>query len=193
MKGDRERCLESGMDGYVSKPIQAAELHQTIAEVYARFAPAQAPDRPVETFPPAVTAELPFDPASSLALVEDDQALLVEIIELFLDESPRLMTTIQHTCATGESAELMRAAHTLKGMAGNFGAPKVVALAFELELSGKNGRLDNALPLCETLDQELTRLQEALAAYRQEQALAPHPAFPIDALGKTAILQRVAL
>jgi CheY-like chemotaxis protein/HPt (histidine-containing phosphotransfer) domain-containing protein len=193
MKGDRERCLECGMDGYVSKPLQAAELHQTIAEVYARFAPAKAAATPAESAAPVLAVESSFDPASSLELVEGDQELLVELIELFLNESPRLMATIHQTNATGASAELMRAAHTLKGMSGNFGARKVVELAFELELIARSGSVAGALPLCRALDQELSRLHGALAAYKQQYvSAAAQPPPMLDAPSTNVMLQRVA-
>ena len=166
MKGDRERCLESGMDGYVSKPIQAAELHQTIAEVYARFAP------------PATTevtqaSELPFDPVGSLDMVEGDQELLTELIGLFLSESPALLTVIQQSSANSQSDQLTRAAHSLKGMAGNFGAQKVVTLACELELLGRDGQLQEAASLSASLTDEVNHLNAALQSFQAQGLKTP--------------------
>jgi two-component system, sensor histidine kinase and response regulator len=165
MKGDRERCLESGMDGYVSKPIQAAELHQTIAEVCARFAPPAITEA-------GQTLELPFDPVASMDMVEGDQELLTELIGLFLDESPTLVTAIQESSANGQSDQLMRAAHSLKGMAGNFGAQKVVTLAYELEMLGRNGQLQGTASLSASLTTEVNYLNTALRAFL-EKNLAP--------------------
>lgn len=165
MKGDRARCLAAGMDGYVSKPIQAAELHQAIAEVYARYAPpAPAPVLPVLPVL-VVEPEPPFDPARSLDMVEGDQELLTELIALFLHESPQLVAEIQHSSANGQSGQLMHAAHSLKGMAGNFGAQPVVTLAYELEGLGRTGQIDGAASASATLSAEVNRLNAALQAF----------------------------
>jgi PAS domain S-box-containing protein len=166
MKGDRERCLETGMDGYVSKPIQATELHQTIAEVCARYI------TPATTAPAALT-ELPFDPVCSMALVEGDQELLTELIGLFLSESPQLLTAIQQSSANGQSEQLMRNAHSLKGMAGNFGAQKVMTWAQELEILGRNGQTQGTASLSATLAIEVNRLNAALQAFREQELNTP--------------------
>jgi signal transduction histidine kinase/CheY-like chemotaxis protein/HPt (histidine-containing phosphotransfer) domain-containing protein len=160
MNGDRERCLSAGMDGYVSKPIQPAELYQAIVEAYA--AASQSTDAATAG---EATTEPVFDPQLSLALVENDHALLQELIRLFLRESPALLTTIQQSSADGQSDQLKHAAHSLKGIASNFGAQKVVSLAFELEQLGRNGQTSGAAHTSAALAQEVNRLNSSLQIF----------------------------
>jgi HPt (histidine-containing phosphotransfer) domain-containing protein len=81
---------------------------------------------------PEPTPEPPFDEAALRDRVEGDTELLQEIVELFLDDSPRQLAAVQAAAAAGDAQALMRVAHTLKGAASNFGAAAVVTAALEL-------------------------------------------------------------
>ena len=149
MQGDRERCLAAGMDAYLSKPIQAAELFAIIAELV-----------PAAT-PPG--SEKVFDQSVLLAQVEGDQELLAELVELFTEDCPRLLSEIKQAVVRGEGDGLARAAHTLKGAASNFGAQGVVTLAQRLEEMGYAGELAGATATCAALGTEVERLNTALS------------------------------
>ncbi len=147
MKGDRERCLEAGMDGYVSKPIEADALWRAIREVV----------RPRERKPPT------YDRAAALARVSGDADLLRELAGVFREESPRLMAEIREALGRGDARKVEYAAHTLKGSASFFGARDVVEAAFALERMGRAGQLADGPGAAERLTSAVGDLDTDLA------------------------------
>jgi two-component system, sensor histidine kinase and response regulator len=100
MQGDRERCLEAGMDDYLAKPIRAKELQH----VLARFCgPASAGEAPASAAPVAETTDTDsvIDWDAALAGVSHKADLLRELVQLFLQEAPRLVAQLRE--ATGPS------------------------------------------------------------------------------------------
>ena len=153
MKGDRERCLEAGMDGYVSKPLQAEAL---FAAVEGR-APAAAP-------PPATA------PAQSALLDETaiarnfggDEQFFREVAGTLLESSPGWLAEIRAAAEAGDAAKLRIAAHTLKGAVSHFGARAVHEAANDLEQLAKQGNLQSAPALLAKLDRTLAQFKAAL-------------------------------
>jgi CheY-like chemotaxis protein/HPt (histidine-containing phosphotransfer) domain-containing protein len=131
MKSDYDRCLESGMDAYVSKPFRAAELWQAID----RLLPSQ------NNVAEVADADHPAAPSSSiidwnvaLGNVGGDTELLKELTGIFLDESPQWMQVIQDSYAANDMTHLRITVHKLKGALETLGVPSVAATARELEL-----------------------------------------------------------
>jgi HPt (histidine-containing phosphotransfer) domain-containing protein len=110
----------------------------------------------------AAPVKAPFDEAALRERVEGDDELLTEIVELFLEDSPRLLEEVRAAVAAGDAAELKRAAHTLKGAASNFGAAAVVAVCLELEAMSRSGDLAAAAPAGDRLTAALRELDAAL-------------------------------
>jgi HPt (histidine-containing phosphotransfer) domain-containing protein len=176
MKGDRERCLEAGMDGYVSKPIQAQKLEEEIGRAVAASARAQgwpAPSRAAEVEkPPAGIAAGPvFDVAAALERMGGDEELLREIAEMFLDDCPRLMSHLREAVARGDAGALGVAAHSLKGAAGNFYARAAVEGAQRLETAAEQGDLTGAAGALAETEVEVERLSQTLRLYRGGQVV----------------------
>jgi two-component system, sensor histidine kinase and response regulator len=163
MKGDRERCFEAGMDGYVSKPLQVQQLFEVIAGLVPTLARAEA-DTPDQTAP----TEQVFDRNAALDRVEGNWELLQEIVSLFFDEIPRLLSAVQEPIARRDAKALERAAHTLKGAVGNFGAKGAFDAALRLEAMGRGRDLTNVAEAYAELEKEVTHLKGALAALREE-------------------------
>jgi CheY-like chemotaxis protein len=159
MKGDRERCLAAGMDGYVSKPIHPPELFRMLEEMS-----------------PRISAPLPgVTGASSGGAVEvdleevrerlgGDEELLREVVALFLEECPRLMSIIQQGVESRDAARIAHAAHTLRGAAANLGARALSQAAQRLEALGRLGDLSHVEEICSVLEQALERITPAFTA-----------------------------
>jgi HPt (histidine-containing phosphotransfer) domain-containing protein len=92
-----------------------------------------------------------------------DEQLAREMVVLFVDECPQMIGAVHDALATGSSDAVRRAAHALKGAAGNFTPDGPTATARRLELSAAEGRLDEAAALINRLEQELDELRQAMA------------------------------
>ncbi|MCI0457432.1 MAG: response regulator, partial [Gemmataceae bacterium] len=172
MKGDRERCLEAGMDSYVAKPIQPAGLRQAITDVLPLLAP-RTNGKPHDSAPEEGTrgaeAAVPvLDRADVLTRVNHNKQILRQIIGLFREDCPQLLAAVRAALERGQAGELARAAHTLKGAVGNLGATVAFQAALELETLGYGGDLSGARAALARLEGELGRFHEALAHWDRE-------------------------
>jgi two-component system sensor histidine kinase/response regulator len=159
MKGDRERCLEAGMDDYVSKPVEAHELYRVLEHVGGNPAPAEpGPPRKVDQ------AQV-FDRQAALARLGGDEALLMEVANLFLQDGPRLLQEIRAAFSRGDAAGVYQNAHALKGSAGYLGGTRASAAAQALEMIGKSGDLTQAGEALPILEGEIGRLTRAVADF----------------------------
>jgi HPt (histidine-containing phosphotransfer) domain-containing protein len=149
------------MDGYISKPIRSAELHQAIDEIAGVGKKAIAETAAHNTTaaasqPPPVDGR--GDWSVALATVQGSEELLREILEAFLEETPRQLASIEQALAKSDAALLRRAAHTIKGAVRYFGANQAFDLAQRLEALAQNGELSQAAAVAEELEQELARI-----------------------------------
>ncbi|HEY9192149.1 MAG TPA: ATP-binding protein [Methyloversatilis sp.] len=154
MAGDREKCLEAGMDGYVSKPIKVPALLKALDE--AMGAPV------LHSRPAARERDIShFDKVFMLRNLGDDEALLHEVIRLFLRDCGPTIDALRQAITQGHLEDMATHAHTIKGMVRNFGATQVANIAGQLEDSANAG--DASQSELATLFSELARATEALA------------------------------
>jgi two-component system sensor histidine kinase/response regulator len=159
MQGDRERCLEAGMDEYVAKPVRAAELLRVIQ----KFAP-QSVSAPVPHAPAMATAEpAVFARQTALDRFNGEEQLLEEVVELFVSDAPNRLADVRTSLEQGDPKRLQNAAHSLKGSAGYVGAERVAAQAMKLEELGRRGDLSAALEAFGQLEREIEELKRAVA------------------------------
>jgi CheY-like chemotaxis protein len=156
MKGDRERCLEAGMDGYVAKPIEDAALW---AEV-DRLVPPEGATSDAASAPDASGG--PMNPEAVLARMGGDREAVRQLIEVFRQDCPPLVADIEAAVHDGDAKKLKAAAHTLKGMVAFFAADRATAAALALETLGEAGDLSAAAAAAGALANELTALEPVL-------------------------------
>jgi CheY-like chemotaxis protein len=187
MKGDRERCLAAGMDDYVSKPIRAERLYDKIRTLLARVGhvprAAEPPKRPDDSIlmparPKEPEVALPSSGAAcgldwklALRSVGGRPKLLVEVVDAFRDQTPRLLEQLHEGLADGNAAEVHRAAHTIKGSVRYFGCPNLGRLAAEIEVQAAEGELAGLAERAEELSAQVEAVLRELEEHAAE--LAP--------------------
>jgi CheY-like chemotaxis protein len=159
MKGDRERCIAAGMDGYLSKPIRPQELDAVLDSYQAKGTAVRAPSASQETS--VLTQEL-------LERIDGDRVLLAELLELFRTDYPGQIRTARKAVKEGDAARLQKVGHNLRGALANLAAPIASGIAGELEATGRTGDLASAGTRVTELEAELSRVIEALEGICQE-------------------------
>jgi len=161
-ESDRLRCLESGMDAYVTKPVHVPELMKMIESVVLG---GNSMNANVTTEGSSVEAQLQqLDESLALSRVGGDVDLLKEVVELFLDDYPSTFENIKAAVASRNATALEHHAHSLKGSVSTFGANRAFEAAFTLEKQGRSGDLTGA-------QDGLLQLEQALEALRPELVL----------------------
>jgi signal transduction histidine kinase/CheY-like chemotaxis protein/HPt (histidine-containing phosphotransfer) domain-containing protein len=158
MADDRERCLQAGMDAYLTKPVRPQELFETIANLIPEGAALAG-----ECHGAPLVSDI-FDQAALLARLEGDETLLRELVELFLEDTPQRLDRIHDAFVNNDLKMLERATHTLKGSVGNLCAYRAYETAKRLERLAQIGdglRITDALT---DLEMEMARLQPVLSA-----------------------------
>jgi len=162
MKGDKERCLASGMDAYLSKPIRGKDLFEII-EASCGASSEQSPGKNTEP------AEAAFDGEALLARLDGSTELCAELIDTFLQESPQTLSAVKVAVETHDAAAIARAAHALKGAVANFGANhRAFGAAVALELCGNSGDLKEIQHLFAEVTKALGRLQSEMSAFSEK-------------------------
>ena len=158
MQGDREACLQAGMDDYVSKPVTSDAL----AVVFERWRP-----RAVQ---PAVSAAAKIDGPTIDPLVfdglrvlsdDDDPGFLARLIGHFLADTPTRLTTLGTACRKGRAEDVQRIAHSLKGSASNLGALGLARICDQVVLAAREG-LETVPALLGELELEFQRVRGEL-------------------------------
>jgi two-component system sensor histidine kinase/response regulator len=149
MKGDRERCLEAGMDEYLAKPVRAADLLAAIEQVTAGVQPAIEPTR-APTLAPAPNSSPAIDAVTLLASCGGDEDLLRAMVRTFQMNAPTLLTGVEEAIDEGSPGRLRESAHKLRGLVATFSAEAGEA-ALRLEQMGAEGRTETARETCALL------------------------------------------
>lgn len=143
LKGDRERFLESGMNGYLTKPIEINKLEETLGAIFpsheseagefSSITPAASPDKKVS-----------FDLESTAKALGIGTAPLRNIIREFLSSSTDFIEEFQSALGNGNAAAIQRTAHRLKGSAANLRFTAIAEIAEKMERDAKSGKIEDA-------------------------------------------------
>jgi two-component system sensor histidine kinase/response regulator len=179
MQGDRQKCLDAGMDGYLSKPLDPRSFLRTVEESVAE--------------PSAATSsanddgEAPSQELDVKGLMErfsGNKKLLRTIVGTFREDCPKMMARIRTALTAHNAAQLADGSHALKGSVGNFGPSAALETAREMEKNARQGKLEGAWELYATLEDQIALLLPALQAIGEKKAKPRRTARPLHAQGR---------
>lgn len=137
MVGDRERCIECGMDDYISKPVDFEIFGRIVSKWIDLDQINTALDLPHQKLNTPAEKETIFDLGYIHEIADGDKTLEKEFIELYISQSDENMKLLEENCVDGLSNEWSEAAHILKGGAGSMGAKTLVYLLEESQAMNK--------------------------------------------------------
>ena len=154
MKEDKKKCLEAGMDGYLSKPAKPEEINAIVAELFAgQEKTARAAESLSEAEPGIVSV---VDVEAAMRIFGGDDDLLREAVDLFLEEDyPQQMKLLREGIERQDADAVRAAAHSIKGAVRSLGGVVLGDIALRLEELGREGKLEDAGKLTNRLEDEL--------------------------------------
>ncbi len=184
LPGARERCLQAGMDDYLSKPLRRSELSAALQRwlpMKSRVPTGDAGPAVGAAAKEAVRAEhpLPADAGvldmEAIGRIRELQQpgapdLLAKIVQLFIDHSPGVLAAIRQAVANGDAPALRNGAHSLKSSSANIGATRLAAVCRSLEAMGRDGKLDGIRAELDVLEFEFKAACDALLRQASRQA-----------------------
>jgi CheY-like chemotaxis protein/HPt (histidine-containing phosphotransfer) domain-containing protein len=162
MISDQERCLEVGMDGYLSKPVRLADLAEQVDRWIRRELPSPAAEAD-----PAGDAPV-LDEAQLAELASLGPEVMAELVPVFLSETRDRLAEVRAAVLGGDAAGQASAAHALRGGAANMGGVRVALACRRLEEAGRAGQLADAQTGLLRLETEVAAMVEALSTRVQE-------------------------
>jgi TMAO reductase system sensor TorS len=174
MRGDRELCLQAGMDDYLPKPFD----HQQLIAILEKWLPPASRQQGENAKPPATSSPVKrkTDSHLDIEVLNRIQAMqrpgtvniLSQVIDVYLTSSDSLFQTICEAVRRGNADSLRQAAHSLKSSSANVGARQLAGLCRQLEEIGRRQKCDEATTIIKQLEKEFPLVVEALSAYANQ-------------------------
>ncbi len=161
MKSDRERCLQAGMDDYLSKPIEPQELLDVISR-WSRLRAQKKDGSPsaAQSSSSPGSKDIPVNVEDALGRLGGDEKFLKEMLVELLHCLPTQLQRVDQAIETGDAKAVEAEAHSIKGGAGNLSANAIAQLALRLEVLGREGDLAGAKEMVGNLKSEFERLKK---------------------------------
>ncbi len=168
-QGDKEKCLNAGMDGYIAKPIRKDELIEVLEKFAADSPRKQQYNKEEESGDTAPTPETVFDMAGMLKRINGDEGLLKEIAGIFIDDAfSEYLSPIKMAIGNRNSDALGKISHKLKGSALNVGGKATASAALQLEKMGRENSWDGVNDVYANLEKNVKQLVEQLSRLIEE-------------------------
>ncbi|MFH1313232.1 MAG: response regulator [Candidatus Eisenbacteria bacterium] len=158
LQGDRQKCVDAGMDDYVSKPVEPEDL----AEVLSRWLPTEPPEPRRVTPPPSDGKEV-LDREDLLRRLGGDEEMVQQILETFMQDAPKQLIALKQAVEANDITLAERHAHTLKGAAGNVGARALHNAAMKAQEAAERGDPGEISRMVEAVESQLAGLERALS------------------------------
>lgn len=165
MQGDRQKCLDAGMNDYLSKPIMTDSIYHKLNQ-WLNGVETNEDNQEQDRITAGDEKINLWDEASVLNRMSDDTRLLIPLIKLFVDDMPLRLDELQQAFEYNDFDAARRAAHTIKGSAANLSAVKLQNAAAELESYIKRG-LKKSLPQRDKLISEEKKLSDLISVNEQ--------------------------
>jgi signal transduction histidine kinase/CheY-like chemotaxis protein/HPt (histidine-containing phosphotransfer) domain-containing protein len=174
MAEDRQKCLDAGMDDYLSKPVDRKLLQQTMINWIAK---AQSSTQNIPTTPTQLTPMVNPESKQLRGKAGDGPALDSEVIEelqeimgadtqtlirIYLEDSPLLLTQLQDAYLRRDSTAAIAPVHTLKSSSANLGAIQLSKIALSIETEARAGSIEKAALEMKDLLAEFNRVKDEL-------------------------------
>lgn len=164
MKGDRERCLNAGMDAYVTKPIRSRELSDAIQKCIDDYGVVETPPETtiISNHGNVSAGSDLINWQEAMRSVQGDVELLRAVVCAFMEECPRHLEQIHEAICEDNAKTLHRLAHTIRGTASTLAIESLTTTASELEQKSRAGDLTDANDCLKQLRQQLTEVSGIL-------------------------------